>query len=98
MSRAPENPFRDYATEASLLAHPDGWRLVLISDRDRHSVFASRNDVGDVISHENLGNESAVLDHFEERLWAAGYEAARMTPGPGALASWWLSPVLTSDV
>jgi hypothetical protein len=60
-------PFRENAIEASLIAHPAGWHLVLISDRDRESVFASRNDVGDAILHENLSNESAVFDHFEER-------------------------------
>jgi hypothetical protein len=89
-------PFWEDATEASLLAHPDGWHLVLISDRDRESVFASRNDVGDAILHENLGNESAVFDHFEEQLWAAGYESIRMDPGPEALAAWWLTPGLPS--
>ena len=78
------------------MAHPDGWHLVLISDRGRESVFASRNDVGDVILHEHLGNESAVFGHFEERLRAAGYESARMEPAPGALAAWWLSPGLPS--
>jgi len=98
MSPAADIPFHENATEASLAAGLDGWHLVLISDRDRHSVFASRNDVGDVISHENLGNEPALLDHFEERLRAAGYEPVRMTPSPGTLASWWLSPGLPSDL
>jgi hypothetical protein len=98
VSPASDIPFWENAIEASLLAHPDGWHLVLISDRDRESVFASRNDVGDAILHENLGNESDVFGHFEERLRAAGYESARMEPAPGALAAWWLSPVLTSDV
>jgi hypothetical protein len=91
-------PFRENATEASLLAGLDGWHLVLISDRGRESVFASRNDIRDVILDENLGNESAVCDHFEERLRAAGYESARMTPQLGALAAWWLSPGLPSDL
>jgi hypothetical protein len=96
VSPASDIPFWENAIEASLLAHADGWHLVLISDRGRESVFASRNDVGDVILHENLGNESALFGHFEERLRAAGYESARMEPAPGALAAWWLSPGLPS--
>ena len=91
-------PFWETATEASLLAHPDGWHLDLVSDRYRGSVFVSRNDVGDAILHENLDKESLVFDHFEERLRAAGYEPARMAPQGGALAAWWLSPVLPSDL
>lgn len=98
MSAAADIPFWENATEASLMVHPDGWHLVLISDRDRESVFASRGDVGDAILHENLGNKAAVFDHFEERLWAAGYESVRMAPERGALAAWWLSPVLPSDL
>ena len=98
MSPAADIPFRENATEASLIAHPDGWHLVLSSDHDRESVFASRNDVGDAILHEKLDNESAIFDHFEERLWAAGYESVRMDPERGALAAWWLSPVLSSDL
>ena len=92
VSPTSEVPFWENATEASLLADPDGWRLVLISDRGRESVFTSRNDVGHVILHENLSNESAVFDHFEERLRAAGYASTRMEPEPGAMAAWWLSP------
>ena len=89
-------PYRENATEASLQADPDGWHLVVISGRVRESVFTSLNEVRDVILYENLGNESAVFGHFEERLRAAGYVPARMAPEPGALAAWWLSPGLPS--
>lgn len=84
-------PFRENSTEASLLAHPDGWHLVLISDSGRDSVFASRNDVGRAILHEYLSDEAAVFGHFEERLRAAGYDPVRMAPESRALAAWWLS-------
>ena len=57
-------------------------------------MLASRNDVGSAILHK-LGNESVL--HFEEHLWAAGYESIRMAPESGALAAWWLNPVPSSD-
>ena len=51
-------------------------------------MLASRNDVGSAILHK-LGNESVL--HFEEHLWAAGYESIRMAPEPGVLTASWLT-------
>ena len=85
-------PYDPSATEASLVAEPGGWLVVLISAGGRQSVFAPRNDVGDVIGHSNLDHRPTVVGHFEEQLRAARYEPARMAPEPGALAAWWLTP------
>jgi hypothetical protein len=56
--------------------------------------FSSRHDVADPIFDWRLSDQTAVIEHFEERLRAAGYRPVRSSERlpPLTVAVWTLKP------
>jgi hypothetical protein len=56
--------------------------------------FSSRHDAGDPIFDWRLSDQTAVIEHFEERLRAAGYRPVRSSERlpPLTVAAWTLKP------
>ena len=71
-------PFRDDATEASLVPDPLGWCLVSISATGREPIIASRTDVAEAVLNQSPRKRAHIPDCFEDRIRAAGYGSSRM--------------------
>ena len=84
------------AARAELMSSENRWyvTLVMVDAAPIVHEFSSRHDVGDPIFDWQRSDQTAVIDHFEERLRAAGYHPARSEDGlpPLVVAAWSLSP------
>jgi len=91
-----ELKFHYSATRAELMSSENRWYVtfVMVDAAPIVHEFSSRHDVGDPIFDWQLSDQTAVIDHFEERLRAAGYHPARSEDRlpPLAVAAWTLSP------
>ncbi len=94
-----ELKFHYSAIRAELMSSDDRWYVTFVmvdTDPIVHE-FSSRHDAGDPTFDWRLSDQAAVIDHFEERLRAAGYRPVRSEDGPQPLvvAAWALSPAAT---
>jgi hypothetical protein len=91
-----ELKFHYSATRAELTASENRWYVtfVLVDSGPIVHEFSSRHDVGDPSFDWRESDLVAVIDHFEERLRAAGYRPVRIDDGlpPLVVAAWTLSP------
>jgi hypothetical protein len=91
-----ELKFHYSATRAELTASESRWYVtfVMVDSAPIVHEFSSRHDVGDPIFDWRLSDQTAVIEHFEERLRAAGYHPVRSEDWlpPLAVAAWTLSP------
>ena len=93
--RAIELRFHYSATRAELALSENRWYLtfVMVDSAPIVHEFSSRHDVGDLTFDWRLADQTAVIDHFEERLRAAGYRPVRIGARlPLVVAAWTLSP------
>ena len=94
--RAIELRFHYSATRAELALSENRWYLtfVMVDSAPIVHEFSSRHDVGDPTFDWRLADQTAVIDHFEERLRAAGYHPVRSGARlpPLVVAAWTLSP------
>jgi hypothetical protein len=88
--------FHYSATRAELVSSENRWYVtfVMVDSAPIVHEFSSRRDVGDPTFDWRLADQSAVVDHFEERLRAAGYHPVRTETrlSPLVVAAWILSP------
>ena len=88
--------FHYSATRAELVSSENSWYVtfVMVDSAPIVHEFSSRHDVGDPTFDWRLADQTAVIDHFEERLRAAGYHPVRSQARlpPLVVASWTLSP------
>ena len=87
--------FHYSATRAELVSSEGRWYVtfVMIDVAPIVHEFSSRHDVGDPIFDWRLSDQTAVIEHFEERLRAAGYHPIRSADRlpPLTVAAWTLS-------
>ena len=87
-----ELKFHYSAIRAELMSSENRWYVtfVMVDAAPIVHEFSSRHDVGDPIFDWQLPDQTAVIDHFEERLRAAGYHPPRIEDGlpPLAVAAW----------
>jgi hypothetical protein len=85
-----------FGDRAELTASESRWYVtfVMVDSAPIVHEFSSRHDVGDPIFDWRLSDQTAVIEHFEERLRAAGYHPVRSEDWlpPLAVAAWTLSP------
>jgi hypothetical protein len=88
--------FHYSANRAELMASENRWYVTftMVDAAPIVHEFSSRHDVGDPSFDWQLSDLVAVIDHFEERLRAAGYHPVRCTDAlqPLVVAAWILSP------
>ena len=91
-----ELKFHYSATRAELVGSEDRWYVTFAIGDSAPIVheFSSRHDVGDPIFEWRLSDQTAVIEHFEERLRAAGYHPVRIAGRlpPLTVAAWALKP------
>lgn len=88
--------FHYSATRAELAATEDRWYVtfVMVGSAPIVHEFSSRHDVADPSFDWRFSDRTAVIDHFEERLRAAGYHPVRSEDSlpPLVVAAWTLRP------
>jgi len=88
--------FHYSATRAELVSSGGRWyvRFVMVDSSPIVHEFTSRHDVGDPNFDWRLSDQTAVIEHFEERLRAAGYHPLRSSGRmpPLTVAAWTLKP------
>jgi hypothetical protein len=88
--------FHYSATRAELTESENRWYVTFMLADSGPIVheFSSRHDVGDPSFDWRESDLVEVIDHFEERLRAAGYHPVRSEGGlpPLVVAAWTLSP------
>jgi hypothetical protein len=88
--------FHYSAIRAELVSSEGRWyvRFVMTDVAPIVHEFSSRHDVADPIFDWRLSDQTAVIEHFEERLRAAGYCPVRSSEGlpPLTVAAWTLKP------
>ncbi len=88
--------FHYSAARAELVSSDDRWYVtfVMIDAAPIVHEFSSHHDVGDPIFDWRLSDQTTVIEHFEERLRAAGYHPVRSseTLPPLTVAAWSLRP------
>lgn len=91
-----ELKFHYSATRAELMSSEGRWYVtfVMMDSAPILHEFTSRHDVGDPIFDWRLADQTAVIEHFEERLRAAGYHPMRIAEKlpPLTVAAWTLKP------
>jgi hypothetical protein len=91
-----ELKFHYSATRAELLSSEDRWYVtfVMIDAAPIVHEFSSSHDVGDPSFDWRHSDQTAVIEHFEERLRAAGYRPVRSSERlpPLTVAAWTLKP------
>lgn len=91
-----ELKFHYSASRAELVGSRNKWYVTFIMVDGAPMVyeFSSRHDLGDPIFDWRHSDQKAVIDHFEERLRAAGYHPERIADrlSPLTLAAWILKP------
>jgi hypothetical protein len=90
-----ELKFHYSAIQAELMSSENRWYVtfVMVDSAPIVHEFSSRHDVGDPIFDWQLSDQTAVIEHFEERLRAAGYHPVRNEDRlpPLSVAAWTLS-------
>lgn len=79
------------ATRAELIPVDLGWYFLLSSTgAAARPQFVERGIIGDAIDHDNLDDESRVIEYFEAELRRLSYRPRRNDGGmiPGAIAAW----------
>jgi hypothetical protein len=91
-----ELKFHYSATRAELVGSGNRWYVtfVMVDSAPIVHEFSSRRDVGDPTFGWRLSEQTAVIEHFEERLRAAGYHPVRIADRlpPLTVAAWTLTP------
>ena len=91
-----ELKFHYSATRAELVASENRWYVtfVMVDSAPIVHEFSLHRDVGDPGFDWRLSDQPAVIDHFEERLRAAGYHPVRSYDSlpPLVVAAWTLRP------
>ncbi len=94
--QAIELKFHYSATRAELVSSENRWYVtfVMIDSAPIVHEFSSRHDAGDPTFDWQLADQTSVIDHFEERLRAAGYHPVRSGARlpPLVVAAWTLAP------
>ncbi len=88
--------FHFSATRAELSASEGRWYVtfVMVDSAQVVHEFSSSRDVGEPSFDWLVADQAGVIEHFEERLRAAGYHPVRSEEGlsPLVVAAWILSP------
>lgn len=91
-----ELKFHYSAVRAELISSEGRWYVtfVMVDAAPIVHEFSSSHDVGDPYFDWERSDQTAVIEHFEERLRAAGYHPMRSVEGlpPLTVAAWTLKP------
>jgi hypothetical protein len=88
--------FHFSATRAELTSSEGRWfvTFVMVDSAQIVHEFSSSRDVGEPSFDWRVSDQAGAIEHFEERLRAAGYHPVRSEEGlsPLVVAAWILSP------